>query len=50
MRPWNGLWVEMREIAWLASIVSGLSIIGVGLAVAMALAMDSWAAAAAAHI
>jgi hypothetical protein len=38
MRTWNGLWLELREIAWLASIVSALSIAGVGLAVAVVLA------------
>ena len=37
MRTWYGLWLELREIAWLASIVLALSIAGVGLAVAMVL-------------
>lgn len=38
MRTWNGLWSELREIAWLASIVAALSVAGVGLAVAVVLA------------
>lgn len=45
MRVWQGVWVELREVVWLASVVSGLSIAGVGLAVALALAFDGWAAA-----
>ena len=30
---------ELREIAWLASIIGGLSVLGVGLAVTLALAL-----------
>jgi len=30
---------ELREIAWLAFIVSGFSVLGVGLAVTLALAL-----------
>ena len=30
---------ELREIAWLASIVGGFSVLGVGLAVTLALAL-----------
>jgi hypothetical protein len=30
---------ELREVAWLASIIGGLSVLGVGLAIALALAM-----------
>jgi hypothetical protein len=30
---------ELREIAWLASIVSALSVLGMGLAVTLALAL-----------
>ena len=30
---------ELREIAWLASVISGLSVLGVGLAVTLALAL-----------
>ena len=37
-------WSELREVAWLASMVGGLSILGVVLAVALALAFDTWAA------
>ena len=33
------LWDELREIAWLASIVGGFSVLGVGLAVTLALAL-----------
>jgi ligand-binding sensor domain-containing protein len=33
---------EVREVLWLASIVWGLSILGVALAVVLALAMDNW--------
>jgi hypothetical protein len=32
------LWDELREIAWLASVVGALSVVGVGLAVALAAA------------
>jgi hypothetical protein len=39
---WNTVRREMREVVWLASIVGGLSVLGVGLALAMALAMDGW--------
>ena len=38
MPTWKVLWLELREIAWLASIVSLLSIVGVSLAVAVVLA------------
>ena len=30
---------ELREIEWLASVISGLSVLGVGLAVTLALAL-----------
>ena len=33
------MWIELREIAWLASIVIGLSILSVGAAVALAFAL-----------
>jgi len=33
------MWIELREIVWLASIVSSLSILSVGVAVALALAL-----------
>ena len=33
------MWIELREIAWLASIVIGLSILSVGAAVALAIAL-----------
>ena len=33
------MWIELREIAWLASIVGSLSMLSVGVAVAVALAL-----------
>jgi hypothetical protein len=33
------MWIELREITWLVSIVGSLSIVGVAVAVAMALAL-----------
>ena len=30
------LWEEFREVVWLASMIAGLSVAGVGLAVALA--------------
>jgi hypothetical protein len=35
---WNGLWDELREMMWLASVVGGLSVLGVGVAVVLAAA------------
>lgn len=35
---WNTLWEELREVVWLASMIGGLSVLGVGLAVALAAA------------
>lgn len=32
---WGDFWTELREIAWLTSLVTGLSVLGVGLAVAL---------------
>jgi hypothetical protein len=37
MRVWRAAWQELREVVWLASVVWGLSIAGVALAVALAL-------------
>jgi F0F1-type ATP synthase membrane subunit c/vacuolar-type H+-ATPase subunit K len=34
---WNAVRNESREFIWLASMVSGLSLLGVGLAVGLAL-------------
>ena len=31
------MWIELREIAWLASVVGSLSIMSVGIAVVVAL-------------
>jgi hypothetical protein len=30
---WKTLWDELREMIWLASVIGGLSVVGVGLAV-----------------
>jgi hypothetical protein len=35
---WNALQTELREVAWIASVVFSLSVVGVLLAVAVALA------------
>jgi len=35
---WNSLFDELREMIWLASMIGGLSALGVGLAVAFAAA------------
>jgi hypothetical protein len=36
----NELRKELRELAWLASIVTGLSVFGVGLAVTLVIALE----------
>ena len=36
---WSSVTTELREVVWLASTVLGLSIFGVGLSVALALAL-----------
>ena len=53
MEIWSTLRDELREIAWLASIIGGLSVLSVGLAITLALALDAWASwvpAAARHM
>jgi len=35
---WKAVREELREIAWLATVIGGLSVAGVGLAVALAAA------------
>jgi hypothetical protein len=35
---WQTMWDELREMVWLASVIGGLSVLGVGLAVALAAA------------
>ena len=35
---WRVLWDELREVVWLASLIGGLSAVGVGLAVVLAAA------------
>jgi len=42
MELWKGLGEELREMLWLASLVGALSVLGVGLAVMVALALDTW--------
>ena len=39
--PWIS---EFREVVWLASVVSGLSVLGVSMAVGLAFALDHWTA------
>jgi hypothetical protein len=46
MNPRNVWLSEFREVVWLASVVSGLSVLGVGMAVVLALALDHWASVA----
>jgi hypothetical protein len=33
IRMSNSVWVELREVAWIASMIAGLSVLGVALAV-----------------
>jgi hypothetical protein len=44
MRHWHSVWVELREVVWLTTVLWGVSIAGVGFAIALALALDSGAA------
>ena len=46
MSPRSAWISEFQEVVWLASVVSGLSVLGVGLAVGLAFALDHWAAVA----
>jgi hypothetical protein len=39
---WSVLREEIREVVWLASVIWGLSVIGVGLAVMLAFVMNDW--------
>ena len=41
---WKTVRNEVREVVWLASVVGGLSVLGVALAVALAAALPSLAA------
>jgi hypothetical protein len=34
----QAVWVELREMAWLVSVIAGLSVVGVGLPVVIAAA------------
>ncbi len=45
MSKWSAFRGELREIAWLASVIGGLSALAVGLAVTLVLTLDSWASA-----
>ena len=38
LQVWKAVQEELREIAWLATVIGGLSVAGVGLAVALAAA------------
>ena len=40
MRASDWLWLELREVAWLSSVVGALSVAGVGLAVVLVLMLD----------
>lgn len=42
MELWQGLGDDVREMLWLASLVGALSVLGVGLAVIVALVLDNW--------
>lgn len=42
MSPRSAWISEFREVVWLASVVSGLSVLGVSMAVGLALALDHW--------
>jgi hypothetical protein len=46
MSPRSAWLSEFREVVWLASVVSGLSVLGVGVAVGLAFVLDHWAAVA----
>lgn len=35
---WTKLWDEVREIVWLVSLISALSVFGVGMALALVVA------------
>ena len=50
MELWKGLTSELQELIWLASLVGALSVLGVGLAVIVALAVDHWPAWSAAQL
>jgi hypothetical protein len=41
MSPWNRIRDEVREVVWLASMVAGLSVAGINLAIMARLAMTS---------
>jgi hypothetical protein len=41
MSSWNWIREEVREVVWLASVVAGLSVAGISLAIILRLAMTS---------
>ena len=43
MRGWRLIRSELREVAWLVSIIGALSVLGVGLAIALALTLEAHA-------
>jgi hypothetical protein len=40
MKMLDSLWLELREVVWLSSAVGALSVMGVGLAVAVVLMLE----------
>ena len=46
MQVWKGLGrglgEDVREMLWLASLVGALSVLGVGVAISVALVLDNW--------
>jgi hypothetical protein len=41
MSSWNWVREEVREVVWLASVVTGLSVAGISLAIILRMAMSS---------
>ena len=40
MKTFDALWLELPEVAWLTSVVGAMSVMGVGLAVALVLMLE----------
>ena len=49
MQYWTSLWIEMREVAWLASVIGVLSLLGIVLAFALVVVLDGWSPSAPGH-
>ena len=49
MDSWDLLMSELREVLWLASVVGGLSVLGVGAGVGLAFLFGHWGVPFAAH-